>query len=224
MNPHLSRLFFLVLLNIAAGNAQAAILSLADLAPGDLQITEYLPDPSGVADSQGEYFEIFNRRNEPVDLGGLVVRDEGSNSFTVAGLTAPARGFVVLGNGTGGDLGFVPDYAYGGAMSLTNTDDEILLVGPDDRVLMALRYSAGNFFGAGVALELVAGDRSGAQALGPDLGSDYAAATTPLPLGNFGSPGRAGGTLFDAPVVPLPAAGWLFGSALLMLLRARRMG
>ena len=37
-------------------------------------------------------------------------------------------------------------------------------------------------------------------------------------------PAQESKALFDAPVVPLPAAGWLFGSALLMLLRARRLG
>ena len=223
MTHRLSCIACLATLGVAPAIACAATLTVADLGPGDLQITEYLPDPVGVADTQGEYFEIFNRRPEPVNLAGLVIRDEGSNSFTVDALTLPARGFAVLGNGTGGELGFVPDYAYGGAMSLTNADDEILLVGADETVLTALRYSDGNFFGPGVALELIFGDRSGAQALGPNLGSDYQAATASLPLGNFGSPGRAGGTGFDGPVVPLPAAGWLFGSALLMLLRARRV-
>ena len=226
--PRSSRRATLALLaltsSLAAGQSSAAPLSLADLSPGDLQITEYLANPSIVSDSANEYFELFNRLDQDVDLEGLVVRDDGSNQFVVTGLVIPARGFRTFSNGDGGGLGFAPDYRYGGSMALTNSSDEILLLSPDDVLLQALRYDDGDAFGAGVAHELLFGDRSDDESLGPQAGADYQAAVVPLADGNFGSPGRPGTTLFDASVVPLPPAAWLFGAALgaLSVLRRRR--
>ena len=199
-----------------------ANLSLADLRPGDLQITEYLANPVVVADSANEYFELFNQREQAVSLNGLIVRDEGSNEFTIVDLVIPGRGFSVLSNGDGSQLGIRPDYQYGSAMALTNSSDEILLLTPGAQLLSALRFSDGDFFGAGVAHELIQGDRNLSEALGPTLGGDYQAASATLAEGNLGSPGRAGNTRFSAPVVPVPAALWLFGSGLAALAGLRR--
>ncbi len=212
----------MTLASLCSSLAPAATLGLDDLNPGDLQITEYLANPVGIADQEGEYFEVFNRRSEPVNLSGLTVSDEGSNSFTVDGLILGARAFAIFSNGDGSALAFSPDYQYGGSMSLTNTDDEILLIGSANQVLQSLKYSDGDAFGAGVAHELILGDSSKSELLGPNLGGDYRFATDSLNLDNFGSPGRGGNTQFDSPVVPLPAAAWLFGSALISLLRLRR--
>lgn len=213
-----------LLSSLGAGQAMPAPLSLAELSPGDLQITEYLANPSIVSDSANEYFELFNRLDQDVDLEGLVVRDDGSNQFVVAGLVIPARGFRTFSNGEGTGLGFEPDYRYGGSMALTNSSDEILLLSPDEILLQALRYDDGDAFGAGVAHELKFGDRSGDESLGPQAGADYQAAVALLAEGNFGSPGRPGTTLFEAAIVPLPPAVWLFATALsaLSVLRRRR--
>lgn len=196
--------------------AQAAILTLDDLSPGDLAITEFLANPAGVADSEGEYFEVLNRRNSVVDLTGLVVRDDGSNSFTVSELTLDAGAFGVFGNGDGSALGLQVDYIYGASMSLTNTADEITLTGAGGQELFRLAYTDGDAYGAGVANELAVllpGLTSAADA-------DYRAATQPLLLGNLGSPGSAGST--SLPAVPLPGAAWLLTSALVFLAGMRR--
>ncbi len=148
-----------------------ANLSLADLRPGDLQITEYLANPVVVADSANEYFELFNQREQAVNLNGLIVRDEGSNEFTIIDLVIPGRGFSVLSNGDGSQLGIRPDYQYGSAMALTNSSDEILLLTPGEQLLATLRFSDGDFFGAGVAHELIQGDRNLSEALGPTPGA-----------------------------------------------------
>lgn len=185
---------------------EAETLSLADLAPGDLAITEYLANPVGVADSEGEYFEILNTRGAAVDLAGMVVRDDGSNAFTVDALILPPGAFGILGNGNGADLGLAVDYVYGSAMSLTNGADEIVLIGAGDQTLFRLSYTDGDGFGAGVAAEL--------DLLSPGLvttvDGDYIAATSPLLLDNLGSPGAPGGT--RVPTVPLPGAAWLLAT------------
>jgi hypothetical protein len=200
--------------------AHSAALSVAELVPGDLAITEYLANPAGVADTAGEYFEIYNRRNTAVDLAGLVVRDDGSNQFSIDGLLIGPGAFAVLGNGDGSALGFTVDYNYGTAMSLTNSSDEIVLVGANDVELFRVGYTDGDAFGVGVAHELALLHPELWLAAGPAAGSDFQAATAALLLDNFGSPGTAGGT--QLATVPVPGAGWLLGSGLAWLGWARR--
>lgn len=203
--------------------ANGTTLSVAELAPNDLVITEYLANPVGVSDADGEYFEIFNATNDVIDLAGLVVRDDGSNSFTVSALIVAPRAFAVLASSDGMPLGLSPSYIYGSGMSLTNGDDEIGLYRPDDTLIGKLAYTDGDSFGAGVAHELDVLNASTPVLLsGPTAGADFVAATAALPLGNFGSPGAAGNTQIPVPAVPLPAGIWMFLSALSMLGWKRR--
>ncbi|MFQ5634615.1 MAG: lamin tail domain-containing protein [Gammaproteobacteria bacterium] len=209
---------------VAVGQAQGANLSVAGLPANGIVITEYLANPVGVADSAGEYFEIFNTTTSSVDLNGLVVRDDGSNAFTVGALVVAPRSFAVFSASAGVSLGLTPDYVYGG-MALTNTADEIGLYRPDDTLINKVSYTDGDWFGPGIAHELGALSAASPSLLsGPTLGSDFVAATLSLPLGNFGSPGAAGNTLVGPPNVPLPAAAWMFASALGMLGWSRKPG
>jgi len=201
----------------------AATLSVADLASNDLVITEYLANPVGVADADGEYFEIFNATASNVDLDGLVIRDDGSNSFTVTALTIAANAFAVFSSSDGSALGIVPDYVYGGSMALTNTDDEIGLYRQDGTAIHQLIYDDGDFFGTGIAHELaLLSPATPAILTGPAAGTGFIAATAMLPFDNAGSPGFAGNTTIDLATVPVPASIWMFGSALSMLGWARR--
>ncbi len=201
----------------------AATLTVADLTPNNLIITEYLANPVGVADADGEYFEIFNTTASTIDLAGLSVRDDGSNSFTVTSLLLAPQSFAVFSSSDGTSLGFSPDYIYAGSMALTNTDDEIGLYRLDDTVIHKVTYDDGDNFGAGIAHELgVLNALTPTLVSGPLAGSDFIAATSMLPFNNFGSPGFAGNTSIELAAVPLPAGIWMFGSALSLLGWARR--
>jgi hypothetical protein len=201
-----------LLLNFAP--AVAATVGVADVAPNSLVVTEYLANPVDVADADGEYFEIFNATTDSIDLAGLVVRDDGSNSFTVTSLVIAPHAFAVFASADGTALGIAPDYVYGGGMALTNTDDEIGLYRPDDTLINKVAYSDGDLFGAGIAHELAVLDgTTPVLTFGPTLGAHFVAATQALALGNFGSPGAAGNTQIDLPTVPLPAGAWLLLSA-----------
>ena len=206
-----------------SSRAIATTLTVADLATNDLIITEYLANPVGVADADGEYFEIFNTTPDQIDLGGLVVRDDGSNSFTVTALTIAPQSFAVFSSSDGASLGITPDYIYGSSMALTNTDDEIGLYRQDGAAIHKVIYDDGDNFGAGLAHELgVLELMTPAIVIGPASGTDFIAATAALPFANFGSPGFAGNTHIDLAAVPLPASVWMFGSALSMLGWVRR--
>jgi hypothetical protein len=205
-------------LAISGAPAHAATIGVASLAPNDLIITEYLANPVGISDTAAEYFEIYNATNHAIDLTGLIVRDDGSNEFAVSSAMIAPQSFAVFASSDGVALGVTPTYVYGNRMALTNGDDEIGLFRPDDTLINKVAYDDGDWFGAGIAHELATiGAMLSTLTLGPTLGDDFVAATTALPLGNFGSPGSPGNTLVDAPPVPLPAGAWLFMSALGML-------
>jgi len=104
--------------------------TVAPSSAGQLVITEVLADPSGVYDSEGEWFEIYNTTDLVLDLSGAVFSDDDSDSFTVEGeiIIDPGeyltfgRVHEVAYNG-----GAHVDYAYGEAMTLANGDDELVL-------------------------------------------------------------------------------------------------
>ena len=77
----------------------------------ELVINEIMQNPSAVADSAGEWFEIHNPTAGAIDIDGWTVEDNDSDSFVIANggpLLVPAGGYVVLGNnadsGTNGGL------------------------------------------------------------------------------------------------------------------------
>ncbi len=99
------------------------------LAPGDLVITEIMNNPEAVADSAGEWFELYNDSLSPIDLQGLVIRHDAVKISAVHTITQSIvllpGDFVVLGNNadqlTNGNIKV--DYAYPAAVNLSNTKD-----------------------------------------------------------------------------------------------------
>jgi hypothetical protein len=98
-----------------------------------LVINEVLVNPAGtITDDNGEWFELFNAGSRPVDLGGLVIADSAASGRSpfhqiASSVVVPPGGYAVLGNTTNTTRnGGVPvDYAYGGALFLTNSLDAI---------------------------------------------------------------------------------------------------
>lgn len=101
---------------------------------GDLVITEFMANPAFLADSAGEYFEVYNPTDLPIDLSGLTISDDGSDtfSFDAADLNGDATavlepgGYFVFAKSAEAAGGRV-DYVYGSDMTLANGDDEIVL-------------------------------------------------------------------------------------------------
>jgi hypothetical protein len=169
--------------------------------PGDLIISEYMADPDGLSDFDGEYFELYNTTNTAIDIDGWIIKDDGSDSHTVSptnGTTIiSAYGFLVLGRSTDGNdnnTDVTLDYIYSG-INLVNSSDEIIL-DANSTEICRLTYSHGNNFGAGVSHELInlSGHLTGITQ-GPTGDSDYQAATQPMLSGDLGSPGEMGQVL-----------------------------
>ncbi len=110
------------------GSDSAAVQVVPPVLP--LIVTEFLPDPLAVADTAGEWLELYNPNAEPLDLKGWKLSDLGTDKHTITRtVIIPAGGFVVLGHNADPLLngGVTVAYAYGTAFTLSNTDDEIIL-------------------------------------------------------------------------------------------------
>jgi hypothetical protein len=106
-------------------------ISVTQIEPGTLVITEVMVDPVGVDDRLGEWFELENRGAFGVDLGGLQVFDWQQDDFVVAGeLVVEAGDRVVLGAwALPEDNGGAPvDFDYPSGFGLSNDEDAIRLV------------------------------------------------------------------------------------------------
>ena len=75
--------------------------STSDVDAGAIIFTEFMPDPSAVLDSQGEWFELANLTADDIDLSGFILSDLGRNSATIPdGTVIPAGGYLVVGRST----------------------------------------------------------------------------------------------------------------------------
>ena len=53
------------------------------LSTGDLIITEIMQNPLAVSDANGEWFEVYNTTDHPIDMLGMTIRDDGSDSHVI---------------------------------------------------------------------------------------------------------------------------------------------
>lgn len=96
---------------------------------GPIVINEVMINPAAVPDSAGEYVELLNSGSIALDVGGWVLRDDGTNSFALpGGTTIPAGGHLVVAASAdpGANGGFTPDLVWSG-FALANVGDEVVL-------------------------------------------------------------------------------------------------
>ncbi|MDY0005448.1 MAG: lamin tail domain-containing protein [Spongiibacteraceae bacterium] len=198
---------------LLACQAFAPHAAFAALSPGDLVVSEVMANPAAVSDTYGEWFELYNPTGTQLNLNGVTIRDDGSNSFTIAeDLLIDAGAYLVLSrNGDSAvNGGITPGYAYGSGFTLGNSSDAIVIESEGSTVFR-LDYAANADFGAAgnsvELLSLLAVDEFSYQ-LTP-VGLSYGA-------GDIGTPGGPGSVALPS-AVPVPAAAWLFGSALGLL-------
>ncbi|HEY3351918.1 MAG TPA: lamin tail domain-containing protein [Polyangia bacterium] len=69
------------------------------IAFGALVVSEIMMQPSHVSDAMGEWFEVYNPGDAPVNLRGWELKDTGPDLHTIAtDVIVPAKGYAVLGN------------------------------------------------------------------------------------------------------------------------------
>ena len=111
---------------------------------GDILITEFLANPTG-SDYGQEFVELYNNTPYTIDLNGLMVHDEGSDSFMITStLLVEAHSYVVLGStdSDGERSGHPADYLYPrSAFMLANSADEIMIVF-EETLVDVVRYTS----------------------------------------------------------------------------------
>lgn len=185
----------------------------------DLFITEVMANPSAVSDSAGEWFELYNPTAEPVELEGMVLKDDGSNSHTISSggplIVAAGSYFIMARNGDSSlNGGLNADYVYSN-FTLGNTADQIIFAEGLNE-LLRLDYTGG-FGAAGNSMELIGQTMNELNYALTDNLLSYG-------LGDIGTPGAAGLFTPEAATspVPVPAAAWLFSSGLAGMLGISR--
>lgn len=153
---------------------------VANYAPLDLVISEFLPNPKGpsglpIADADGEWVEIRNNLPTAVNLLGFTLRDGGLDAFLLPAITIAPFGYATVGRSANAALngGLVFDYvAPANELVLANMTDEIELVAPNGVVLDAVVYggTSGIPVPNGASLERI-------NARAPALASNFAAST-----------------------------------------------
>lgn len=169
-----------------------------------IEITEIMTDPAAVYDNDGEWFELYNREAEAVDINGWTIRDFDTNVHVInngAPLLIPAHGYLVLGRradpATNG--GVRVDYAYGSSMVLYNAADEVVLVDPNGVIVDQVAYDGGRAFpdpeGASMSLRSLV--------LRNDVGAHWCVANTPYGDGDGGTPGAPNSCGSAEPAAPI---------------------
>src|SRR5215468_5531409 len=183
---------------IAAILAALAACGQAALLPGDLVITEVFADvqaAGGVAGSDAgkEWFEIYNARDEAIDLSGLTItasRGDGSRPRThILRQARIASGqYFTLGSAAPGQAPAYVDYGYGADLGdLANTAGGKLVLACGGAEIDRASYTGVR---PGHARELT-GAQPPEYTLNDDPDQWCDATAAEFETGNFGTPGAA---------------------------------
>ena len=122
-------------------------------------ITEVMANPASVSDSYGEWFEILNTTDSTIDMHGWSIKDLDSDEHQLLSDETtipilPGEYFIFAKNGDQSQNGGVNvDYVYNG-YSLSNSDDEIVLLDTSGSIVDEVHYSNGWPFSSGAAMEI----------------------------------------------------------------------
>lgn len=167
-----------------------------DVDVGDIIITEIMKDPLAIADVKGEWFELRNKTNSPIDLDGWKIEDLNGESHTIDPvgdfvIGTGASAYAILGN-NGNPFtacGVDVDYVFSN-FTLDNDDpDGIMLVAPDGTVVDEVFYDDDDFLDIpGYAMQLHPGKQTAAF---NDVGSNWCLTPKALSCEDWGAPGIA---------------------------------
>lgn len=135
----------------ASGSDEAIyydFISVIEESTGVLMVTEIMQNPSSVADANGEWFEVFNPTQSPINMQGWYIKDNDSDSIKVlSSLIVPAKGFTVLGcnsnSSTNGNYTCDYQYVYND-FQLANGADEIVLYNSSEEEIDRVEYDGGS--------------------------------------------------------------------------------
>jgi hypothetical protein len=132
-----------------------------------LAITEVMPDPAGVADTKGEFIEIYNRSTATVTLDGWTIEDATHKPLALTGTLAAGK-LIVLVRDIDPTLNCSIQNGIKTSISLQNSDYEsLILKNPAGKVARLVEYLNMDWpicedaDGNGYSLELINADNNG---------------------------------------------------------------
>ena len=123
-------------------------IAVIEESTGTLMITEIMQNPTFASDNVGEWLEVFNPTQSPVNMQGWYLKDNDNDSIKIlSSLIVPANGFAVLGcnsnSSTNGN--FTCDYQYVYLdYQLSNSADEIVLYNSNEEEIDRVEYDGGS--------------------------------------------------------------------------------
>lgn len=174
-----------------------------DIIPGDVVINEIMKNPFFNADTYGEWFELYNTTDNPIDINNCIISDLGFDSHTIGASTViQPHDYALLGRSDDPVLngGIVPDYIYSG-FGLSNADDEIILT-CDNVEIDRVEYDNGVNWPDPEGKSMVLAN----PLLDNNDGANWCESTSPYGDGDKGTPGE------DNDVCPNVCAGSIEGS------------
>lgn len=168
---------------------------------GQVVITEIMPDPATISDTNGEWFELRNTSAGPVELRGCEFGDNltptPSTFIVESGVLIPAGGFATFARST--MAGFTASYVYPSAWALANTTADEVRLRCGGVTIDSVIFTSAFGFASGASMSLDPGSTNAAandtstnwcrgtgtyEATGPNLGTPGAAnpvcAVTPV--------------------------------------------
>ena len=118
-----------------------------DAEPGDVVFSEMMVNPEAVDDEIGEWIELYNTSDFPVDLAGYSFHDDDIDMWILGTIIVPANEYVVLcaeldptrNGGVPCDAWFYRDWE-GDGLALANGTDELVLTRADGAEIDWLQY------------------------------------------------------------------------------------
>jgi len=166
--------------------------------PGDIIITEIMANPSAVPDEDGEYFEVYNTTDEPIDMLAWELTDTNStavlNNNVMGSITnktvVPANGYLVFcTNGDPDENGGIQvDYDFDGSGTGLINDGGSLTLTAAGVVIDSVTWDDGTEFPVveGASMEL---SMNHYDATLNDDGANWCEAVSPYGDGDLGTPG-----------------------------------
>jgi DNA/RNA endonuclease YhcR with UshA esterase domain len=154
--------------------------------PGEIIITEIMPNPKAVSDTNGEWFEIYNSSSSTINLIDCEIKDAGTNSFTITdNLNIDPESYLVFGRKEDTTIngGLTVNYTYA-SFTLANTVDQIILICAGQEI-DKVEYSKALGFPLPDGASLMLPDLI----LDNNVGANWCISSTPYGDGDMGTPG-----------------------------------
>jgi hypothetical protein len=148
-----------------------------------------MANPESVLDAVGEWIEITNVSESNINLNGMILTDNDSETHIISDNTliiSPGE-YLILGINDDISIngGIMVDYVYSG-FNLSNLWDEVILIHPSGMIIDEVYYDNGNTFPNENGKSMMLIDPS----LENYLGENWTSAITEFGSGDFGTPGE----------------------------------